>query len=366
MDGLSRNASANVHGSRPRLAIVEVMLNRKLFAIFAAAVYFTFAFPLVAQNTSRDDMDLSVKPGDDFYRYANGGWLAAAKAAGRKTYDNRTVLNERTTQRVRDLVHEAAGSHAAQGSIQQKVGDYYASFLDQESVEAKGFAPIAGDLAEIAGIADTRSLSAYLGSTLNTEIDGLINNSDHVLGLFVNQGFADSKRNYSHLLQGGLGLPDRESYLDPSANGTEARAHYQAQIAAVLKLAGVADPAAAARVLALEVELARLHAPDSDAADVFKQNNPWKRSDFDSKAPGMDWNAYFKAAGMSEQADFIVWQPTAVTGTSALVKARNSKHGRTTSASICSNIIRASYPKPLRLKKAPIERRPPSLRRAAR
>src|SRR3954466_3330575 len=322
MDGLSRNASANVHGSRPCLAIVEVMLNRKLFAIFAAAVYFTFAFPLVAQNTSRDDMDLSVKPGDDFYRYANGGWLAAAKAAGLKTYDNRTVLNERTTQRVRDLVHEAAGSHAAQGSIQQKVGDYYASFLDQEAVEAKGFAPIAGDLAEIAGIADTRSLSAYLGSTLNTEIDGLINNSDHVFGLFVNQGFADSKRNYPHLLQGGLGMPDRESYLDPSPDGIEARGHYQAHISAVLKLAGVADPdAAAARVLALEVELARSHAPDSDAADVFKQNNPWKRGDFDSKAPGMDWNAYFKAAGMSEQVDFIVWQPTAVTGTSALVKS---------------------------------------------
>ena len=81
------------------------MISKKLFAIFATAVSLTFVFPLAAQNTSRDDMDLSVKPGDDFYRYANGGWLTAAKAAGRKTYDNRTVLNERTTQRVRDLVH---------------------------------------------------------------------------------------------------------------------------------------------------------------------------------------------------------------------------------------------------------------------
>src|SRR3954453_7078705 len=138
MDGLSRNASANVHGARPRLAIVEVMLNRKLFPIFPAAVYFTFASPLVAQNTSRDDMDLSVKPGDDFYRYANGGWLAAAKAAGRKTYDNRTVWNERTSQRVRALIQEASASHAAHGSLQQKVGDYYASFVDQEAIESKG------------------------------------------------------------------------------------------------------------------------------------------------------------------------------------------------------------------------------------
>jgi putative endopeptidase len=298
------------------------MLDKKLFAIFAtAAVSLTFALPLAAQNISRDDMDLSVRPGDDFYRYANGGWLAAAKAAGRKTYDNRTVLNERTTQHVRDLVHEAAASHSANGSLQQKVGDYYASFLDQHAIEGKGLAPITGDLAAIAAIGDKTSLSTYLGATLNTEIDGLINNSDHIFGIFVNQGFADSKRNYPHLLQGGLGLPDRETYLD-SPSGAEARAHYQVQIAAVLKLAGVADSdAAAARVLALEVELARSHAPDSDAADVFKQNNPWKRGDFDSKAPGIDWKAYFKAAGMSEQVDFIVWQPTAVTGTSALVKS---------------------------------------------
>src|SRR6185503_18418947 len=104
----------------------------------------------------------------------------------------------------------------------------------------------------------------------------------------------------------------------------ELRAQYQAHIAAILKLAGplagVADPnTSAARVLTLETEMARSHAPDADAADVFKQNNPWKRADFGVKAPGMDWDTYFRAAGLAGQSDFIVWQPTAVTGTSALV-----------------------------------------------
>jgi putative endopeptidase len=298
------------------------MLLKKLFAIFATAISLIFVFPVAAQNTIRDNMNLSVKPGDDFYRYANGGWLKAAAEAGRKTFDNRTLLNERTSQRVRELVHEAAGSLVAKGTLQQKVGDYYASFVDQEAIENKGFTPLARDLAYIAAISDKTSLSAYLGGTLNTEIDGLINNADHVFGLWVNQGFADSKRNYPHLLQGGLGLPDRETYLDSSPAAAGARAQYQAHIAAVLKLAGVADSAAAAaRVLALEVELARSHAPDSDAADVFKQNNPWKRSDFDTKAPGMDWDSYFKAAALSGQQDFIVWQPTAIIGTSALVKS---------------------------------------------
>src|SRR5262249_21598538 len=74
-----------------------------------------------------------------------------------------------------------------------------------------------------------------------------------------------------------------------------------------------------ARVLSLETRIAQAHAPDSDAADVFKQNNPWNRADFGVQAPGMDWDAYFTAAGVEGQSQFIVWQPSAVTGTSALV-----------------------------------------------
>ena len=152
-------------------------------------------------------------------------------------------------------------------------------------------------------------------------MDGLTANADHIFGLSVNQGFKDSKHYLPHIVQGGLGMPDRDSYIDPSPKTAELRAQYQTHIAAILKLAGgVADPnASATRVLALEIGMARSHAPDADAADVFKMNNPWKRADFGVKAPGMDWDAYFRAAGIVEQIDFIVWQPTAVTGTSALV-----------------------------------------------
>ena len=89
-------------------------------------------------------------------------------------------------------------------------------------------------------------------------------------------------------------MPDRDDYLDPSPKMAELRTQYQAHIAAILKLAGVADSETkAARILSLEIRIAQAHAPDSDAADVFKQNNPWKRADFDVKAPGMDWDAYF-------------------------------------------------------------------------
>jgi putative endopeptidase len=115
-------------------------------------------------------------------------------------------------------------------------------------------------------------------------------------------------------------MPDRDDYINPSPKMVELRAQYQAHIGAILKLAGVADSETrAARILSLEIRIAQSHAPDSDAADVFKQNNPWKRADFNVKAPGMDWCAYFTAAGVAGQSEFIVWQPSAVTGTAALV-----------------------------------------------
>jgi predicted metalloendopeptidase len=292
-----------------------------LVALVTCSVSFTAAGSSVAQDTNADAMDRSVKPGDDFYRYANGGWLkSAASRASQSSIDNRATLVERTNQRIRDLIERASASHPAAVSLEQKVGDYYASVLEQDTVEAKGLEPLTDEMATISAIADKASLSAYLGATLNVEADGLTANADHVIGVWVNQGFEDAQHVFPHLFQGGLGMPDRDSYLDPSPDAAELRARYRAHIAAILKVAGVGDPStAAARVLTLETELARSHAPDADGADVFKQNNPWTRADFGVKAPGMDWNAYFRAAGLSGQADFVVWQPTAVAGTSALV-----------------------------------------------
>jgi putative endopeptidase len=304
---------------------IPFLRTTALLAIFACAVSLTLSLtppaPSVAQKLRADEMDRSIKPGEDFYRYANGGWLkTAAIPTGQSRYDDRAMLTEKTSWRVRDLIQDAATSHPAKGSVAQRVGDYYASFMDQDGIAAKGLTPLTDEMALISKITNKESLSAYLGAALNTEVEGLTANSDHIFGLFVNQGFEDSKHNFPHMLQGGLGMPDRDSYIDASPKMAALRSQYQAHIAAILKLAGVADSAtSASRVLALEIEIARSHAPDADAADVFKQNNLWKRADFPVKAPGMDWDAYFKGAGLAGQSDFIVWQPTAITGTSDLV-----------------------------------------------
>src|SRR3954449_5359759 len=108
--------------------IAKMLLSAVLLLPFAAA-------PLLAQNAEPNDLDRSVKPGNDFYRYANGGWLRTATIpAGQSSFDTRAILRERTSQRVRGLIQDAAASHAAKGSIEQKIGDYYSSFIDQNAI----------------------------------------------------------------------------------------------------------------------------------------------------------------------------------------------------------------------------------------
>jgi putative endopeptidase len=302
----------------------NLLLRLQLLTLVALA-FVTLSQQATPQVARSQDIDHSVKPGQDFYRFANGNWLkTATPPAGQSSLDIRAMLNERNAQRVRDLIRGVATSRSVNGSIEQKVGDYYASFMDQAAIESKGLTPLAGGLSQISAITDKSSLSAYLGTTLDSEIDGLTANSDHIFGIWINQGFDDATQNLPHIWQGGLGLPGRDDYLDPSPQKSELRSQYQAHIAKVLKFAGVADAESqAAAVLSLEVGIARAFAPDADAADTFKQNNPWKRSDFSLKAPGMDWAAYFQSAGLSAQENFIVWQPSAVIGVSSLVRGED-------------------------------------------
>ena len=107
------------------------------------------------EAAKRGDENPSVKPGDDFYGYANGEWLAhVALPAGQHTYDTRIMLAEKTRERVRGLMRESATAHSPSGSVAQKVGDYYASFMDEAGIEAKGLPPLAEEMSKISAIAN--------------------------------------------------------------------------------------------------------------------------------------------------------------------------------------------------------------------
>jgi len=258
----------------------------------------------------------STLPGDDFYGYANRAWLqTTALPEGRTRYDTTAGLRDQATQRIRGLVEDAATRPGS--ARERRIGDYYAAWLDEAGIEARGLRPLAGDLAAIGAIGDRRALSAWLGQTTRLD-DGTNTATDGLFGVWIHQDFHDSAHNVPHLVQGGLGLPDRESYADPAQ--AAAREAYRAHVAAVLTLAGF-DQAdvRAARVLALETAIAATHASRADTDDVFKTDNPWRRADFAARAPGMDWTAWFKAARLERQPMVNVWQPSAVTGTAALV-----------------------------------------------
>src|SRR6185503_18852696 len=122
-----------------------------------------------------------------------------------------------------------------------------------------------------------------------------------------------------YLLQGGLGMPDRENYVSKDARDVELQQKYREHIAAVLALAGIQDAAARAeRIYGLERKIAEAHASRTESVDVHKANNPWTLDSFPAKAPGLDWPRFFAAAGLASQPKLIVWHPGAVTGISAL------------------------------------------------
>ncbi|HET8734719.1 MAG TPA: M13 family metallopeptidase, partial [Anaeromyxobacteraceae bacterium] len=267
-----------------------------------------------------------VAPGNEFYDHANGAWMAAAVIPPDRAYSGPILaVQEVVVARTRAIDEEAARAGAPKGSELQQIGDTWASFMDEATIEARGAEPLRPALARIAAIGDRRQLAVFLGGTVRADVD-LLNSTDlhtpNVLGLWVEQDLDDPSRNAAYLVQGGLGLPDRSYYLDEGSDFSSLRVKYRVHLAAMFRLAGT--PAAEAdaraeRVLAHETKLARTHASRTDTYDVQKGNNPWTRAELVARAPGLDWGAFLEAAGLARQPGFIVWQPGAVKGLAALV-----------------------------------------------
>jgi len=268
-------------------------------------------------------IDKSVAPGDNFFAYANGTWIKSTEIPpDRSAYGTSSMLDELTTERTAELIREADKS-GAPGSEARKVGDYYATFLDEESIEKKGMEPLKPALSAAAAIADKKALAAALGKSVRADVD-VFNATNlqtpNILGLWVAQDLDEPTRYSPFLIQGGLQMPDREYYLAGSPRMEEIRKKYQAHIAAALKLAGIPnEEAKAARIFDLEKKIAQAHTSREDSIDVVKGNNHWPRAEFATRAPGLDWETFFAAAGLDKATVFVVWQPGAVTGIAKLV-----------------------------------------------
>ncbi len=270
------------------------------------------------------NIDRTVKPGDDFYSFANGEWIKRTQIPpDRAGVDVFTKLADLSNKRTADLIQDISKSSPPAGSSLRKVADLYNSYMDEAGIEAKGLAPLKPHLDAIAAIKDKKQLARALGQTLRADVDALNNTNYHtpnLFGLWVAPGFNDSEHYTPYLMQGGVQLPDREYYLSDSEHMKQVRTQYQSHVAAMLTLAGLTDTEnRASRILALEHAIAEVQRSLAENEDILKANNTWKRGDFATNAPGLDWPEYFAGAGLTHVDSFIVWQPDAFKGECGLV-----------------------------------------------
>ncbi|HEY7234307.1 MAG TPA: M13 family metallopeptidase N-terminal domain-containing protein, partial [Gemmatimonadaceae bacterium] len=279
-----------------------------------------------AASRLESTVDTTIKPGDDFFAYANGAWLKAAVIpTGKDRWSVRDEINERTHRQVAQILD--AARTARPGSLGRKVADFRAAYLNQSAMDEKGLAAVAPMFARIDSVRDILALTRLLGSTMRADVDPLnlgVYSSSSVLGLSVEHSIHGEKSYDAFLVQGGLTFGDRDEYLSKDSRVALQRGRYVQYIARMMKLAGFdraherAEP-----VLALETAIAESHATSPTSAVDRNADNRWSRADFAREAPGMDWDAFFDAAGLGSQPVIVAWQPSAVKGVAALVASQS-------------------------------------------
>jgi putative endopeptidase len=275
--------------------------------------------------------DASAAPGDDFFAYANREWLeATALPPGKERWGARDELEALTRRRIAALLDDAR--LAPPGSAARKVADFYAAYRDEAAIEARGLTSVAPMLDRVAKVSDKTELTRLLARSLRSDVDLMgfgIYKSAAVLGVSVEQSIHGEKTNTGFLVQGGLGLPDREDYLSAEPGKAALRARYRDYIRKMLTLAGPGQADERERegergsaVLALETAIAQSHGTREASGNDHNADNVWPRADFARRAPGIDWAVFFDEAGLAGQAELVVWQPSAVTGLAALVASQ--------------------------------------------
>ena len=265
----------------------------------------TFGLDLSAGNPT-------VKPGDDFFAYASGKWYDHFEIpADKTTYGAFNQLDDLSKQRVRELIEQAAASHPAVGTPAQKIGDYYAAYMDQAAIETNGLAPVAGDLKHISS-ADTKADIATLfgkpgfASLFDLDLPPDLKNPDR----------------YSVVIsQSSLGLPDRDYYLKDEPKLQEIRTKYVAYVEQMLTLGEVPDAAAKAKdIMAFETAVAKAQWPNEKRRDVDATYNPRTKKQLLAYAPGFPWQAFLEASSVGGRQDLVLSELTAIHDLSDLFK----------------------------------------------
>jgi putative endopeptidase len=284
--------------------------------LFASAAMLMIIVPAGAQTTAAGKprygswgydsaaRDVAVKPGDDFFAHVNGGWARRTQiAADRSFVGIDSVLNDQIDRDVRAIVEDMAKNPEVSGLIGHQIGDFYASWMDEAAIEARGTAPLQPYLARIAAVTDRASLVALF------QVPGYA----APVGVGISPDPIHPTRYVAAASQGGLGLPNRDYYLLTDAKYVTFRAAYRAYLIMIQTLAGMADPAARAdRVIALETALAQTQWTPERQRDVKATYNPMTRAQLAKFAPQFGWAAMLKSQGLGAVPTVIVGETTAI------------------------------------------------------
>ena len=242
-----------------------------------------------------ENMDKSVRPGEDFFSYVNGVWVDETEIpADKSSFSVFASLNDEAQDNVKIIIEESSTGDFAKGSDEQKVGDLYRSFMDMDTRDAKGVNPLQPELDRIDAISDHEDLAVYFAEVVKRNLDA-------PFGFSQFADLKDPKHYAMYLGQSGLGLPDREYYLKEDDASAELRNKYVVHIEKMFDLAGLAEGAAAAKtIMALETRLAEKNMTKEDSRNWSENYNKVALEDLPALMPKFNWDGYLAEGGLQD------------------------------------------------------------------
>ncbi len=286
-------------------------MNHLIRLFLVAALLLTIAVAsLFGQSTHKIDpstFEQSAGACNDFYKYVNGGWIKANPIPPAfPSWSLGNILNERNRDLLHEILEEAAkNTSAKKGSNEQKIGDYYASCMDETKIEADGVKALAPELDRIAKITDQKSLQAVITHLHFTGINALFVDGS-------NQDFKNSSEITAGVFQGGIGLPDRDYYTKTDPKSVMIREQYLKHVAKMLELMGdepAKAEAAAKMIMAFETKLAEASLTRVEQRDPEKLYHRMTIAQLGDLAPNFDWPSFFKGIGLQKRTDVNVGSP---------------------------------------------------------
>jgi len=311
-------AVSNHPGHKPSNPALIKDRNVKRYVLTTMALSLMTAFagaadaPAPLSGIDTQFIDQGVRVQDDFFAHLNGKWLKTTEIpADKSSWGTFAKLRDDITPQVRAMIEAAqADKNRKAGSEAQKIGDMYASFMNEAALEKLGYKPLAGEIARIRAMRDKKAIPAQIAHLSKIGVAGPYSVS-------VNLDARNSTRYAAYIGQSGLGLPDRDYYLKKDdAKLAEALAKYEKHIATMLGMVGRKDGAEAAKaIVGLETALAQVQWTKVDNRNPVKRYNKVEIAKLDALTPGYDWKAALAAAGIANKTDFvIVAQPSYLTG----------------------------------------------------